>query len=183
MGTCIEPGTEAPDFEVDTLAGERVQISKLRGQLVWIGFSRWAACPICNYRIHQMVAEWPRRYAGRSFRHINIFPSKPEKMIEYVVKQEPPFDLVPDPEEKLYGVYGLEASVAKGLNLETLNIVISALRQGLGELELWDGPAFRVPADFLIDRDGIIRVAHYGRKITENIPFDTVDAWLDEHGG
>ena len=95
----LEAGTEAPDFEVETVAGERVQLNELRGKPVWLGFSRWASCPMCNYRIHQMIGEWPRRYEKREFRHLNFSPSPPEKLQAYVLKQSPPFDLVSDVEQ------------------------------------------------------------------------------------
>jgi peroxiredoxin Q/BCP len=31
-----------------------------------------------------------------------------------------------------------------------------------------------MPADFLVDRDGIIQVAHYGGDEGEHLPFDSV---------
>ncbi|MCB9755771.1 MAG: AhpC/TSA family protein [Myxococcales bacterium] len=178
----LEAGTEAPDFEVETVAGERVQLNELRGKPVWLGFSRWASCPMCNYRIHQMIGEWPRRYEKREFRHLNFSPSPPEKLQAYVLKQSPPFDLVSDVEQAQYKQYGLESSLAKGMNLDTFRVTIKSMRMGLpgGIRPDFEGPAFRVPADFLIDREGTIRVAFYGKKITESIPFELVDTFLDQ---
>ncbi len=178
----LEAGAEAPDFEVETVTGERVQLSALRGKPVWLGFSRWASCPMCNYRIHQMIGEWPRRYEQRELRHLNFSPSPPEKLQAYVLKQSPPFDLVSDVPQVHYKTYGLESSVAKGMNLDTITVTVKAMRMGLpgGPRLRFEGPAFRVPADFLIDREGRIKVAYYGKKITESIPFDLVDSFLDQ---
>jgi peroxiredoxin len=101
-------------------------------------------------------------------------------MRAYVAKQNPPFDLVSDPGQVHYKVYGVSSSIAKGMNLDTVTITAKALRMGLGTIGVWDGPAFRVPADFLIDREGVIKVVFHGRKITESIPFEIVDAFLDQ---
>jgi len=39
---------------------------------------------------------------------------------------------------------------------------------------VFKGSLTTMPADFLIDREGIIRVAHYGRDEADHLPFDQV---------
>ena len=45
-----------------------------------------------------------------------------------------------------------------------------------------DGPANRVPADYLIDRQGKIAQVYEGRSIADHIPLDTVDSFLAAQG-
>ncbi|MNP85147.1 hypothetical protein D3C76_1847560 [compost metagenome] len=35
----------------------------------------------------------------------------------------------------------------------------------------------RIPAEFVLDEDGIIRIAHYGRLITDHLPYGTIERY------
>lgn len=178
----LQAGEPAPDFTLTTLKGETVTLAELRGAPVWLAFSRFASCPLCNYRVHQMIGEWPARYAGFNFRLFNIFQSPAAKLDDYVAKQEPPFDLVADaPHMGLYAKYGLESAFKAALSMDVMKTMVAAAKIGLPLVRPFEGPAFRVPADFLIDSEGILRVAFYGATIAEHIPFEEADAFLAEY--
>ncbi|MCA9634746.1 MAG: redoxin domain-containing protein [Myxococcales bacterium] len=165
-----------------TLKGESLTLADLRGAPVWMAFSRFASCPLCNYRVHQMIGEWPARYADYNFRLFNVFQSPSSKLDDYVAKQEPPFDLVADhPSMGLYEKYGLESSVKAAFSMDVMKTMVAAAKIGLPLVRPFEGPAFRVPADFLIDSEGILRVVFYGATIAEHIPFEQADAFLAQY--
>jgi hypothetical protein len=44
----------------------------------------------------------------------------------------------------------------------------------------WEGTYSRLPSDFLIDRDLIIAKTFYARDITEHMPFELIEEFLQE---
>lgn len=177
------PGTAAPECTLTTVRGESTPLTALRGAPVWLAFSRFAACPLCNFRIHQIVGQWPQRFAGTRLRLFVIFQSPAAKLAEYVATQEAPFDLVADPTMDLYRLFRVERSLPKMVSFHALKVAVSAVAEGLVVPAGPDGPITRVPADFLIDPSGVIRVARYGENITDHIALDRVADFVERHGG
>ena len=57
----LQPGQAAPDFTVTDFTGVTRTLSDYRGKKVLLSFYRYASCPFCNLRIHQLrqkAAEW-----------------------------------------------------------------------------------------------------------------------------
>lgn len=177
------PGNAAPDCTLDTVRGESIELASLRGAPVWLAFSRFAACPLCNFKIHQIVGQWQQRFAGTRLRLFVIFQSPAAKLAEYVASDSAPFDLVADPTMDLYRLYRVERSIPKMISLHALKVAVSAVAEGLVVPAGPDGPITRVPADFLIDPHGLIRVARYGENIADHIALDRVTDFLERHGG
>ena len=174
-------GETAPDFIVTTLRGETVQLSKLRGTPVWLGFFRFASCPLCNYRVHIMVEEWSR-FLGRDFRMLAVFQSPAHRLEEFVAKEKPPFDLIADPSMQLYTLYGLETSWAAGMSGGVLAVVSKARNIGKPIIAPIDGPPHRVPGDYLIDREGTITTVYRGKDLADHVPLETALAFLEANG-
>lgn len=177
----LTPGTAAPDFAVDTLDGARFALAQQRGQPVWVAFFRFATCPLCNLRIHQMKGVWSR-YAGR-VQFLGVFQS-PRERFDATSLKDVPFRIAADPELHLYQQYGLEKSVLGLVHPKVAAASMEALRVGIPMHATGpkDGGTLRVPGDFLIDRQGTLQVARYGAHISDHIPFDDVDAFLTKHG-
>ena len=178
----LAEGTAAPDFSTESLRGEPVRLSSLRGAPLWLAFFRFASCPLCNYRVHEMIEQWST-FEGRGFHPIGVFQSPASRLHDFVATQSPPFTLVADPEMALYALYGLESSILGALTPHVMAVgARAAVTPGIKMLSLPDGPATRLPGDFLIDRRGIIRTAYRGKDIADHIPFDSVDRFLKGQG-
>ncbi|MEC7525052.1 MAG: peroxiredoxin-like family protein [Myxococcota bacterium] len=178
----IEAGTEAPDFEASGLTDERIRLSSRRGAPVWLAFFRFASCPLCNYRVHEMLERW-EMFADRDFHLLAVFQSPAHRLREFVAKQSPPFQLIADPEMELYEKYGLEASFGAALSANVFSKGLSAATtRGIKLLALPDGPALRVPADFFIDRRGVVQRTYQGRDIADHVPLEEADAFLRAQG-
>lgn len=175
-------GMVAPEHAFTTLRGEALKLSELRGMPIWLSFSRFASCPLCNYEIHRITGEWSSRFAGVNFRHLRFFQSPAVKLHEYIATKAPPFDLIADPEMVAYRIYEVERSLRKMFTRASLRYGKVAREAGFiphGEV---NGPMTRVPADFLIDPQGVIRLAFYGEHIADHVALDVVSRFLDEHG-
>jgi thioredoxin-dependent peroxiredoxin len=176
----LESGQMAPSFEAKSVRGDSIRLEERIDQPLWLAFFRFAACPLCNLRIHQLVGEWPKRFAHRPFRMLGVFQSPPDKLDRYVSRHEPQFTIISNPEMDLYRLYGVESSIKKAFSGQVFKAVVGAGKAGLPLVRPPDGPAFRIPADFLIMPGGTIHTAFYGANMADHIPFETVDAWLDE---
>ena len=177
----IRPGDLAPSFSTQDIVGRPVDLAALRGGPVLLTFLRNAACALCNLRVHELIERHDLlRQAGLSV--IAVFESPAESMREYVGQQDAPFPLVADPEATLYARYAVESSAAKVEATmampETHQRVATAAALGF-ELTQQEGSNFlRMPADFLIDADGTVQLAHYAEHVSDHLPFDAIDAAL-----
>jgi peroxiredoxin Q/BCP len=175
----LQVGHQAPDFTVEALSGETITLSALQGKPVWLAFFRYAACPLCNLRIHQLSSTWASSFASRNFTMLAVFQSPPRKLEGLVERYSPPpFKVICDPELELYAKYHLDCSMKGALGGEVRGKLMEARKAGIPIVKPWDGPASRVPADFLIDRHGMIRQAFYGENIGQHIPFESVSSFL-----
>ena len=175
-------GERAPDFQAQTMDGTTVRLSDYRGKPLWLAFFRYARCPLCNFRIHELVSQWAQTFAERDFTMVGVFQSPPDGLKGLMERHDPPFTVVPDPELKLYTDYRLETSMSGAMGADVRHALAGARKAKIPILHTWDGPVTRVPADFLIDGDGIIQQAFYGENIAQHIPFEDVTRFLDARG-
>ncbi|HFE47654.1 MAG TPA: redoxin domain-containing protein [Nannocystis exedens] len=176
----LTAGMVAPEYAFTTLRGEALRLSELRGMPIWLSFSRFASCPLCNYEIHRITGEWSSRFSGVHFRHLRFFQSPAAKLHEYIATKAPPFDLVADPEMIAYRIYEVERSLRKMFTRASLRYGKAARKAGFPLRGEVNGPASRVPADFLIDAEGVIQLAFYGTHIADHVPLDVVTRFLNE---
>lgn len=172
----IVAGTVAPDFTATVYARDPLTLSALRGQKVWLAFFRYAGCPLCNLRVHQMIqrhADW----AAKGLQIVAVFQAPVAEVADNVGEQNAPFPIVCDPDEKLYRLYGLEASLAGYLSPKNLPLIAEALKEGFTPGAM-HGTKTRLPADFLIDATGKVVETFYAGTIGDHIPFARVDAFV-----
>jgi len=177
----LQAGGIAPDFTIKTLRGKEMTLSEHASKRVWLAFFRFAACPLCNLRVHEIIENWSR-FAGK-VELFAFFQSPAARLEEFVAKQNPPFPLIADPEMRLYATYGVEKGLGAGLSASVMARTLAAKRKGFKVLTPIEGPAFGIPADFLVDRGGAIHTAFYGRTLSDHIPFELVDAFLGQTAG
>ena len=84
----------------------------------------------------------------------------PEQAAEFRAKLDAPFPLLADAGREVYQAYGLKrGSVNQVMGPKTwLRLTKATLRAGLGKPV---GDVWQMPGAFVIDRQGIIRYAHY----------------------
>jgi peroxiredoxin Q/BCP len=172
----ITQGTIAPDFTATVYHRDPLTLSSLRGQKVWLAFFRYAGCPLCNLRVHQMTQRY-RAWEKQGLAIVAVFQAPVDEVEANVGQQNAPFAIVCDPDEELYRLYGLEASLSGYLSPKNLPLAAEALKAGFmpGTMH---GTKTRLPADFLIDETGKIIETFYAPVIGEHIPFERVDAFL-----
>ena len=178
----LKVGQQAPEFSVETIDGKPVSLSELRGGPVWLAFFRYAACPLCNFRIHQLLSIWPQAFSGRNFKMFGVFQSPGRKLEGLVKRHDPPFGIISDTKLELYTEYRLETKMKDAFGKEVREVIGKSRKEGMQIVHIPDGPPSRVPADFLIDQHGMIQNAFYGENIAQHIPFEDVSNFLEAQG-
>jgi peroxiredoxin len=171
----LEPGQIAPTFTATSYDGEAVDLEHYRGRKVWLAFYRYASCPLCNNRIHEVIqrhAEFERQGVAL----LAVFQSPPDRIAQYVGRQAPPFPLVSDPDLELYARYHVVPRTWGMFAPRAMGAAIRALRNGFRPGPT-DGPKAMIPADFLIDPEGLLWDVYYGKAISDHIPFPRVSAF------
>jgi peroxiredoxin len=174
----LQPGQSAPLFHITEHKGKLVSLENYRGRKVLISFFRFSACALCNLRVHRFIERFPE-WQRQGLDVIAFFESPEVNLHEYVGKQTPPFPLVADPKAAVYEMYGIEVSEEKVQNTlsdpATKTVIAEAGAAGF-KLTPEEGSNFnRIPAEFLIDENGIVQVCHYNRILTDNLPFETIE--------
>lgn len=172
----LKIGSPAPAFGFADIKGNKVSFPNL-GRKTWLAFFRYAACPMCNLRVSEMMRK-RERFAAANLDIIAVVQSPAERILEYMVPgEEIPFTFLPDTEEQLYKLYQLEHSAAGFLNPMNLAPFLKGVARREGGLRP-EGTITRLPADFLVDETGVIFDRFYASKIADHIPMARVDAFI-----
>lgn len=162
---------KAPAFELQSFNGDLLNLESFEKPL-WLIFFRYASCPFCNLFVAQLIERY-REFQDKGIEVAAVFQSDRDSLAKYVGTQNPPFEMICDPEMTIYESYGLKKSwkgmVQKELGLRT----IQAFTKGFlpGKME---GAINRLPSDFLIDSNNQIVFRYDGQDISDHVSIDTM---------
>jgi len=174
----LSNNTQAPDFTARDINGNIQSISQYRGHKVLLSFYRYASCTFCNLRIAELCKIYPKS-KDRSIQFIGVFQSPTAAVQTHAGALNPPFPIIGDLERVLYKKYEVDESSKLKYLRGLLNIprLLTSLTQGF-TLSKNDGDKYLIPADFLIDEEGIIHTAYYGKDISDHISLDAIETFL-----
>ena len=170
----LQAGQAAPTFAVQDVHGRMICLDDYRGRYLLLSFYRYASCPFCNLRVHELMQRLTK-LENVDLSLVAVFQSPRAQIAQHIGKQRPPFPILPDPRLQLYRDYRVETSLRAFLIGATRHIgkALRAIRLGFlpGRIQ---GSVMRVPADFLIDPHGELMIAYYGRDISDHLPIEAV---------
>ncbi len=173
----IKEGQVAPTFLVVDSKGDTLTIEKYKGKKVFLAFFRYASCPVCNFRMNEIIQNYDALQA-KGYEFIAVFESNNETLQGYLKETEVPFPVVGDPTLVLYKKYGVEKSFWRMVGSMFNKKTKSNLKEGKvlvkGKNLKRDGNMSRIPADFIIDENGIISIAYYGKNIGDHLPLEQI---------
>lgn len=173
----LSSGDEALPFSVVDMNGDVRSLEDYRGKTLLLSFYRYAACPLCNLRIHEL-GKHREKFLERGLLLLAVFQSPESSMRQHLARRAMPFPIVADPERRLYRAYRIESSFGAFATAMVHPRSVSALVQGFlpGKME---GDKFLVPADFLVGPELTIQHAYYGKHIGDHIPMQTIIDFID----
>ena len=166
-------GSKAPVFASEALGGRHVDLAAVRGGPVLLKFYRFATCPVCNLHMHRFIKDYPAVQA-LGLTTVVLYHSPAAKLEETNIDL-PPFALVPDPEKRIFRSYGVEKGLAGMFSPTVMRDYYRALKAGFPPgMFTQDGGITGNPADFIIDAEGRIVFAHYGRHYADSLDAEQV---------
>lgn len=166
----------APRLVLPDIHGQPTYVGRGTGRRTLLCFFRDAACPFCNLRVYELTARH-RDLAASGLDIVAVFTSDLPAVQRFVARHSRPFRIVSDPSISAHETYGIESSIwgkYKGI-LMRLPTALRGLRiVGLAGLRTTN----LMPADFLVNENGYIVDAWYGRDAGDRIPFDRVEKFL-----
>lgn len=173
----LEVGDKTPYFKTLDVMGNLVDMDDYKGKRVLLSFYRFVTCPLCNLRVAQFMKAYPQ--LKEDIAVIAVFESSQEYITDYVGPKGLPFPVIADPKAILFKHFGVETSWFKSMLAMLKPFTMMKAMWNVGfRMGPRDGKANRVPADFLIDTDGTLRVCHYGSNITDHIPMRQVERFM-----
>jgi peroxiredoxin Q/BCP len=172
----LNVGDLAPPFQTQDIDGRSIDLSTPRKGLLLLAFHRFAACPFCNLRIHELTSRYDA-YERKGLRAIAIFESSVPNLRTGLANRKLPFPVVSDPKRALYQQYGVEHSVLGVLRtIPHMGAVTSETKKlGITPRVEREGSISRMPADFLITPAGRIHTAFYGTNMNDHLDFAHIE--------
>ena len=102
----VDVGSPAPDFELESDAGERVQLSSLRGSPVVLYFYPKDDTPGCTLQACEIRDVWGD-FEARGAVVLGVSPDSASSHERFRTKYDLPFTLLADPEHEVAEAYGV----------------------------------------------------------------------------
>ena len=161
----LTPGMTAPNFTYDTISKHSLDFHKTTdGKRSVIFFLRYPGCPICQMKIGDLLRDH-KEFRAAGLQVYVVLQSTPASIKEGLAKLKVPFTIVCDPEEKVFALYGVAPGNLFGyLTPSVIMKAMKASRAGFkhGKKE---GKEMQLPAVFILNEDGKIDYAYYGKNI------------------
>jgi AhpC/TSA family len=137
-------------------------------RLVHLQLRRFAGCPVCNLHLRTIVRRHDEIVAA-GVREVVVFHSPVDELRAHAA--DLPFDVVADPDKRLYRRYGVESGLRSLLNPRVWPTIVRAVAVALPDvLRGRPAPSLRpaggrlgLPGDFLIAPDGRTIASRRGR--------------------
>ena len=165
------------DIRLPAIDGSDFYLEQLQGKRFLLSFLRFAACPFCNLRIHELVSRFGE--LGPDFNIVAIFDSSLANLQRHAQRHHAPFPILADAQNTYYREYGIERSVLgtlKGPAFHLPSVLYATFVKGYWPTS-FGGKLTTMPADFLIDKGRVIRTAYYGEDERDHLLFERVKAF------
>lgn len=167
----LNPGAFLNNHDLVTIHGEALHVPDSE-RSIHLQFRRYAGCPVCNMHLRSIVERHDEILAA-GIREVVVFHSTAKNMRDF--QGELPFAAIADPDRVLYRKFGVQKM--------SPTAALSRRSWRAAARSLWDAPSLRgvagiteshlgLPAEFLIDTDGRIVAAKYGRYIDDHWSVD-----------
>ncbi|NNF02095.1 MAG: redoxin domain-containing protein [Bacteroidia bacterium] len=178
MATKVQAPEQARDFTISDINGNEISLQSYKGKKVILSFFRYAECIFCNLHIRKL-SQALDQIENSQYQFMAVFQSPKDHVHEHFTNKLIDVSLIADPARRLYKLYAVEESNFIKFLRGTMRLdkFFYALMSGIG-VKVGHGSKFLVPADFLVNEEGMIVKAYYGKNISDHLPVDQVVKFL-----
>jgi peroxiredoxin len=175
----LNAGDTLEPHELQALSGESVPVPD-PAHVVHLELRRFAGCPVCNLHLRSVVVRNDELKAA-GIREVVVFHSSAEDLQKY--QAELPFDVIPDPDRKLYAEFGVESKPKAILSPAAWPAIFKGLGRSIAATVKGKehappvkpaGGSTGLPGDFLIASDGRVIASKYGEHAFDQWSVDEV---------
>lgn len=171
----LTSGQQAPLFSTKDIFGNTIDLAQIQDQKIILSFFRYAECPMCNLQIAKIMQQ-KEFFFKHNLKLITVFESSTESLKESIAERHAfDFTIIADTNRELYQLYGVHPSWVKTmrtLSFTGMQHFKLALKMGFKEVDKIEGRVNQIPADFLINTNKTIQIAHYGDSIIDHYPLE-----------
>jgi peroxiredoxin len=178
----LEEGNKIPDFQFHTASGLDTSasevIKKAQKTVFWV--LRYVGCTSCRYDIH-VIKERYGEFVALGAQVLVVLQSRPEIVNADLKGDEVPYEIITDPDQKIYRQFSIEAAATKdGLrpsdpaDVKKWEAKRELVKAGGFVHGKYEGDENQLPALFIVDKAGNIEYAHYAANIADLPGIDEV---------
>ena len=162
----LEKNSTAPDFTYNTAYENgktfHPQLSDKGNVLM---FSRYIGCSVCQMKLMEMNDDY-KKFEAQGIKVFFVLQSRTETTKPKLDELNIPFDVIIDTEKELYKLYSIPAAKSKAglVSPKVLGMIKKAKDLGIEHGE-YEGEELQLPAVFVIDGAGNIKLAHYAKNL------------------
>jgi peroxiredoxin len=184
----LEQGDLLVPRSLATITGRSISVPDPE-RPVHLQLRRFAGCPICSLHLRS-VAERHDEIAAAGVQEVVVFHSPREEFLG--IESELPFDVVADPERRLYSELGVERSARAVLDPRAWRAIGRGLSHTVRAVAKKEQPVptshphggrLGRPADFLIASDGRVLACKYGTHAYDQWSVDELLAIVGDLSG
>ena len=181
----LQANTSLPPFSYNTAWEDNISIydtlKKADKTVIWV--LRYIGCTTCRYDVHIATKRY-EEFKEKGAQIIFVMQSDKAHIQNEFKEERLPFDLICDPEMKIYHEFMIEAAKDKDELLgkkefaDKLFAKSPLIKEAGFEHGDYEGDEMQLPALFIINKDGNIDYAHYGEAIADMPNVDEILAML-----
>jgi len=175
----LKNGDTVINFSLPEIQGGQFELNSLKGKPYMLSFFRFASCPFCNMRMHELVTrfkELNQSGSNQDFTIVAVFDSSLENLKKYSTRHHANFIVLADEQNIAYKAYNIERSILGVFTgmIKRMPTLMKAIF--LKAYIPWriKGNMTTMPADFLIDKNGVILKAYYGSDEGDHLAFEEI---------
>lgn len=165
----LAAGDVMPDFTFDTPFEQgRTLLETLKAApKTAVLFLRYYGCTLCQMDIHHLAENYGK-ITGAGGQLLLVLQSEPEVVSGQIEKDTLPFGIICDPDQKLYKKFGIQAAedmraMADGKAFAKMaEAAVKGYQHGK-----YEGNELQLPAAFVVDGNGKVAYAHYGKTVSD----------------
>lgn len=179
--TKLAEGMIFPEITYQTPFEEGVSlkdtVKKVNGKTA-IVFLRYYGCTLCQYDMHVYAKEY-QKVKDADGQMLVVLQSDPKLIREQIEEDTFPFDIICDPEEKLYHDFEIwpAESKEKLADLKVVAKIAKATASGFKH-GTYEGDELQLPAVFVVNEDLKISYAHYAKSLGDMPDVDELVKYL-----
>nr|WP_242866817.1 peroxiredoxin-like family protein [Abyssisolibacter fermentans] len=163
----VRIGDKLRDFTYDTPWEKNIDFKSKLDKKTYLVFLRYYGCTLCQVDIAEFIERY-KEFTDKDAQLFVVLQSDAETISDQVKKEDIPYDIICDPDQKLYKLYNLNTAysqmgMASGKVLEK---GMKAMQMGIQHGK-YEGNELQLPAAFLINEKGIVEFVHYGKDASD----------------